>query len=207
MEGSWTARPANTPSLIGNSGLGPASPCFGGRTLRVYSGAGNSDVSSGLHFTLSPARSEIWVRYYIRYETGFGWTSRQWTKEVYGHTASPSKYFILGWAFSGNGDFINMGVEAESGINVGDSTLPWNTFAGGSTHDGAWDYVEYHVKTDTGSDNGVVEVWVNGTQYINRDTGITFGAGNFATLDFGENQNNPNAGAGVLYREYAEMVV
>ena len=96
---------------------------------------------------------------------------------------------------------------AEAGINVGDSTLPWNTFAGGSTHDGAWDYVEYHVKTDTGSDNGVVEVWVNGTQYINRDTGITFGAGNFATLDFGENQNNPNAGAGVLYREYAEMVV
>ncbi|HSL21161.1 MAG TPA: hypothetical protein VK886_06465 [Vicinamibacterales bacterium] len=174
----------------------------GGRGFRLWRGDG-FDVNSGAIAVILPAAtSELWIRFYLRYEAGFSWNpagSPGFTKETYflGNSARDFTFGFVSsdrmwiWVNNGSTDYASVG---------------WNTIMGGTRSDGQFHCYEYHVKRGTTTSNGVKEIWVDGVQRLSTATADLGTTGSWREFALGENANQPANGRD-MFVDYDDVAV
>jgi hypothetical protein len=195
--GSWTCNgtPEQITSSANYSGGG------GGRGQRHWKGDGSNENSGGLAVTFNSAQSEFWIRWYMRYQSGFSWSYLNYDKILYIHTGATSTDAIVEFAY-GN----SFSVYAQNGNGHNYMDTGWNTIMGGSTSDGKWHCYEIHLKMDTNGSNGVAELWVDGNKSGSKSN-IDFGTNNgWEWFLIGSNQSSPNNG-GCRYVDFDDIAI
>lgn len=141
----------------------------GGKGQRhpVCNGLGNSGGGTMVYF--NQPQSELWVRWYIRYQSGFEWSSFIAGKIFYLYT-NGSVQCIPEWYGADNFNFALQG----AGQNTLFSGRGFTTMNGGSKGDGKWHYLEIHMKGDTNGSNGIAEVWMDSLPVSSR-TNLNYG--------------------------------
>jgi len=171
----------------------------GGLGFRTWRGDGTNSVSGGINFILPTGYNELWVRFYMRYQSGFAWTggNPSYTKDIYGNTGG--NYWIYGKQGTG------WGVTDISSPNHS-GAYGWSDLMGGDTGDGQWHCHEFHISR-AGAGAGVIEVWIDGT-LRHQATGLTLSSGTMSELQIGENQTTvTGAGANDYYTDYDDFVI
>jgi len=137
---------------------------------------------------------ELWVRWYMRYESGFQWSPYlHYDKWLYfdvgqAHAVipqwyGPDKVNIHSACFGNDGQ--NHPSPEGNG---------WNTVMGGSDSDGQFHCFEVHLKMDTNGYDGIAEMWVDGVRKIHY-TDVDFGtASGWTYFAIGSNQRYPSNG-------------
>jgi hypothetical protein len=167
----------------------------GGLGYRHYRGDGQNNNSGGIKIILPSSESEIWVRFYMRFQLGFAWASgtpgytkdHYWEDIIFGHQGG-------GW-----------GIHLLNGsVNVPGS-IDWQDTQGGATGDGEWHCYEYHVKAGTAG-NSLIEVWVDNVQSLSTTAhNVVASMGEFK---LGENQFDVNdPGGNDFYTDYDDIVI
>ena len=138
----------------------------GGRGQRHWIGDGTNSTSGSIRYSV-PTTKEIYVRWYVRWQSGLSLPSNNGShKAIYfagsgcGATANGC-YFLL------EKDRLRTTV---GGYNFYDpsNNLGWNQLHGGTTtptpSDGNWHCFEIHAKseTSTGASNGIAQWWIDG---------------------------------------------
>lgn len=134
----------------------------------------NMDNSDSLGAEFATPQKELWFRFYIAYKTGFHWGSYEFDKWIYLYTSGYATNAIMeshgqdqctvyamqgsGYAATGNGG--------------------WQTYwaGGGINSNGSWHSVEFHIKMDTNSADGIAEYWIDGVQKAS-STNVDFSGG------------------------------
>lgn len=137
-----------------------------------------------------PKQTDLWVRAYIRFPSGFTWSNLQEYK--------------LFWISDGNNYVGSQGSERIFSLYAGNTMRFWNQYntdgnevvVGTTGHgwnilgDGNWHYIEAHVKYNSGS-NGHEDGWLDGVQVINKDLNMTNSSGGWASVEFMTNADSP----------------
>jgi hypothetical protein len=158
----------------------------GGKGQRHWEGNGTNDVSGGTRLVFTSAQTEIWIRFYVRFESSYAWTSRIQNKMLFIEAGATD--VIFGFNGGDTMSFNTQGGGAPTDHISSASGTGWTTLMGGETGDGLWHFYEAHLIMDTDTTDGVAEMWVDGVQIIDRanvDLG-TVVAG-FDEIDIGEN--------------------
>lgn len=162
----------------------------GGRGQRHWEGDGINANSGGLQLTFKSPQSELWVRWYMRYNAGFSWSSLTYDKWLYFNNGETGAV-VPEFAGSELNVWINGGTPAQIKTTGGQG---WSKIMGGSVGDGLWHHYEMHLKLDTNGTDGVLELWVDGTRYLFNDK-INFARSTgWTTFKIGSNQRSPNNG-------------
>jgi hypothetical protein len=179
----------------------------GGKGFRLWRLNGNDIESASINLQGIVNLSEMWVRWYMRYESGFAWNpagSPSFTKDLY-ILLDTGHWFTMGFHSGGWGLADVTSAQNYFG-NPG-----WTGVMGGNTSDGSWHCYEFHIQRGSGA-NGVVQVWTDNAVVVdvsNADLGSSgfFTDGDFA---FGENQDNPNntySGTRGFFTDYDQIYV
>jgi hypothetical protein len=194
MHGGWTCegQAEQITAAANNSSAG--------KGQRHWKGDGQNVNSGGLTIPFNSPQSEIWVRWYMRYQAGFKWSSLGYDKIIYlDNTTVPEFY---GW------DRLNV---YAGGSNHASTTGGWDTVmkageldpaTGHRRADGKWHWYEVHLKNNGSS--GIIEFWVDGVKYLSQNN-ASIGT-DFTEVLFGSNQNNPNNG-GCYYVDYDDIAI
>lgn len=153
----------------------------GGKGFRHWRGNGadgKNDNGGGLKIVLPSAYSELWIRFYMRYQAGFRWgnDAPHYTKEIYFHEFGNP---ILG--IQGGGSAWGIRVRGRSFPSL----LTWEGSQNGALGDGRWHCYEYHIKQD--GRNGLVEFWFDGRKYLSQT--VDAGSTPMHSFTLGDNQN------------------
>jgi hypothetical protein len=171
----------------------------GGKGLRHWREDGSNNTGGGLNITLPSSVTEMWVRLYMRFSSGFAWTggSPTYTKDNY-------------WGGCGSGCLIfgiqgshSWGLNYNGGVNY-PSSLTWGASQGGPTGDGQWHAYEYHVKQNGAA--ATIEIWVDGTRYLNTTT-ANLGSNPWSSFGLGENQSSVTGCSAGCYTDYDDIVI
>jgi len=170
----------------------------GGRGMRQYRGDGSNNVGGGLALMgdTPPGLTEMWVRFYMKYQSGFAWSGDDpnYTKENFWTGANSFLFGIQGghsWGILYSGNYYT-------------SSRTWNATMGGTVGDGLWHCYEYHVKQN--GVNGQVEIWVDDVQYLNATGDL--GSTTWDTALFGENQAIVTGAGGTDYfTDYDDIAI
>lgn len=197
--GDWTTSAPN-----GNGGqiLAAANHLGGGggKGFRLWRGDGQNNVGGGLLITLPSPVTEIWVRFYMRYQSGFAWSPAgqpNYTKDHY-WGACGSGCVIFG--IQGNGSW---GVNYNGSVNH-PSSRTWTASQGGSVGDGKWHAYEYHLKQNGTA--ATIEIWVDGIRYLN-ETAADLGNTPWASFALGENQSFVAGCPADCYTDYDDIAI
>lgn len=180
----------------------------GGKGQRHWLGDSLNDCSGGTSISFNAPQSEFWIRWYMRFESGFQWSSYQGFKILYfyddaGHGNS---YYMICHAPDVLDIYMQLGDHnTYAGDNCG-----WLTIYPGGTSDGSWNFFEVHLKLETpGQDNGVFQAWLNGNIVIDENT-VNFGMANsgllFKDITIGSNQKYPSNGR-CMYVDYDDVAI
>jgi len=170
---------------------------LGGKGFRHWRGDGTNVNGGAMRITLPSFYSELWVRYYTRWSLGFSWKddSIHYAKEHYWNNDH-----VFGFEPSSSNKW---GLETQ-GTGGWGSSHTWIATMGGTKGDGLWHCVEYHVKQN--GTNGLLEVWVDGVQYLS--TTANLGSEPYSSFTLGSNQNNiVGAGANDYYTDYDDLAI
>ena len=148
--------------------------------------------SGGLSIEFTPAQPDLWVRWYMRYQTGFKWNYILEDKIIYFDVLSKQTSVIVAW----EGDKSKILAQSagsqtfkSSGANKG-----WTGTMGKADSDGLWHFYEVHLKMDTNGTNGAAEMWIDGVQTISA-TGVNWGTHpGWTYILFGSNNRYANNG-------------
>jgi len=159
INGNYTqnTNAANNPLSVGNG-------------ARFWVGDGDNQNSGEIKVTFATLQTEIWVRWYMRYQYGSKWL----TDGDYGNTPLYDKMiYIKTTGLSGSiaaipewkHDFYTISAQASSADDALESTASygWSSIMGGDLSDGNWHLFEIHIKMDTGGANGIGQVWIDNT--------------------------------------------
>jgi hypothetical protein len=172
----------------------------GGRGMRQYLGDGNNNQTSGLAISFK-ADNEIWVRWYMRYESGFTWSNSG------GYPLYDKWLYIYGSA--GNlvpefdGDEVN--VWSSSSGNHQSGSANWSTVNGGIRGDGQWHLYEVHI--DATSTKGTVELWIDGKRHINVTNFSFSSTAGYGYIVIGSNCNSPDNGSPPGYVDFDDVAI
>jgi hypothetical protein len=165
----------------------------GGMGLRFYKGAGANSQSGGPTWNFNGIRDEFWLRFYVRYESGFSWDFFNNDKQFFINTSSyqdgSSNTHVF--VFQSDGlEFVKLG-EAATGVFTG---VDWFDIFG-NTSDGLFHMFELHAKWHTGAGNdGEGRIWIDNVLQGQR-TNINWGSGSGWRWMYGHhNQRNPSGG-------------
>jgi hypothetical protein len=142
-------------------------------------GFGSTNNGSGLRITFPSLMSELWVRYYMRYQAGFSFANNQphYTKDLYfNDTVQTDPVFTMGF----HSGWYGVAIVRPGSMNLIDTNRPggyWRNIMGGPTGDGQFHAYEVHVKMDTNGSNGIAETWVDGV-LAHRHTNVNWGGAN-----------------------------
>lgn len=195
--GAWTASPGDEEEQImveANFSGGD-----GGKGQRHKVGDGVNNNSGGTKIQFTSSQPELWIRYYIRYELGFQWTTVHYDKHLY-VDAGDSDWVIPGFI----DDKFTIGTNASGGYST--SSGKWNALMGGSTSDGQFHAFELHIKMDTDGTDGELDLWVDGVLQVT-STSVDFGTtSGWEDIIIGSNQDDPNNG-GVEGVDYDDISI
>lgn len=200
--GNWTCSGGEYEQIISDANMAAGE---GGKGQRHWEGDGNNNNSGGTYLVFNSAQSEIWIRWYMRYQSGFAWSSLVYDKLLYLHTAN--SYHIPEWVGL---DGFSLGSQAKSSGGTTHyctcSNCGWTTIMGGATSDGLWHCYEIHLKMDTDGTDGVGEMWIDENLIISK-TDVDFGtSAGWINFLIGSNQLDPNNG-GCEYVDFDDMAV
>ncbi len=149
--GSWTTS-AGDKEQITSAANYPGGA--GGRGQRHWVGPGTNNNSGGLSLSFPSTLSQVWIRWYMRYQAGFTWNPLGYHKWLY----------FYGSAGNAVPEFFNVGVNiwSEHGSNYSSSAATWNSVMGGAGSDGQWHQYQVHLKEDTNGSNGIGQIWIDG---------------------------------------------
>jgi len=165
---------ANNPLGTGN---GFRSWLYGdGLTVAAY------DINiSNYSNNFSPAQKELWIRWYVRYQSGIIGTGLYYQKLLYIRTASSNSVDVIAELYNKGGFCINAQATANP-VAASSTTGGWNTMYPTAISDGTWHCLEIHIKMDTNGTvggltaNGIAQYWLDGVNYIN-NTSVNFSNG------------------------------
>ena len=154
----------------------------GGRGWRQLIGDGTNVQTAPFYVTFS-GQSEIWIRWYLRYQPGFTWG---------GTTAPNPHYHKLLYIDVRTGQYI-IPEPTGNGFRIayynGSSSGAVNSAANEGwpvIGDGNWHCFEVHVTTA-----GTYQMWIDEKLIIDEEKVITM-PNNFVSAEFGTNQNEPD---------------
>jgi hypothetical protein len=164
----------------------------GGLGFRHWRGNGGNNNGGGLRITLPTRVSEMWLRWYMRYQAGFSWNGLSYTKDLYVNQGSANSGQVFTMGFHWDDAF---GVSKVSGGRNMYGPPGWFSLMGGQplafgrpVSDGQWHFFEVHVKMATSGANGIAESWVDGV-LAHRQTDVDWGTtGGWDTFILGSNQ-------------------
>jgi len=194
--GSWTTSLGSNDQITAaanNPGGG------GGKGFRHWRGDGSNNTGGALRIGLPVPVTEMWVRFYMRFKSGFAWTGGHpsYTKENY-------------WGECGLGCVI-FGIQGASswGVNYNGSTnysssLTWAASQGGNTGDGQWHAYEYHLKQNGAA--GTIEIWFDGVRYLNQTNAI-LGSTPWQSFTLGSNQSTVTGCIPDCYTDYDDIAI
>lgn len=133
-------------------------------------------------FTVNfPMQTEFWVRFYIKYQSGFSWSSMDEHKLLWMDGGPTGKCNI----FSLSGDRMRFWNQLTSPYEVvyGSSGYGWDRLS-----DGNWHYLEVHLKYGT---NGHEDAWFDGVKVVNQDLNTTNSYGGWSHIEFMTNAAYP----------------
>lgn len=224
-----------TYTVSGGAGAGATIRVTGLETKfdQITAGANNSTASAGLGFRhwiadgwnsngggigadFPSAQKELWIRAYIRFESGFSWANGQphYDKLFYVHTAASGYDAIAGFQPSGSG---KAGVIGQtSGGTPFMPTKGWRDIYPTSVSDGSWYAFEMYIKMDdvvagVSQNNGVARTWLNG-ELMGSNTSFNWSGGNataaagWVNMLIGSNQDAP-ANMNILAVDYDDIVI
>lgn len=181
----------------------------GGKGFRHWVGDGLNNVGGSIQITLPATESEIWIRYYIRFQSGFAWNGTIINMKTIYNTGTGTFYFgIFNNTVGGH-------VEADSDHGQGQgnhfSTVSWSDWQGGSTGDGTFHCLELHCKINPiGSvADGQFQFWLDDVELYN-NTSVKFTTSDgvkFPGFKVGENSNDPQNGGVDVYVDFDDIVV
>ena len=172
----------------------------GGRGFRHWRGDGSNVNSGGLLITLPATLPEMWIRFYMRYESGFNWSPLNYTKDLYVNVTATGA-FTVGFH---SGDGFGVATISPSRNIIG--SPGWASVNGGTRADGLWHCYETHVKVNTSGANGIAEAWIDGRQSMSfHDVDFKMIPG-WSFFGLGSNQATP-ANGGEKYTDYDDIAV
>ncbi|WP_028585959.1 hypothetical protein [Desulfogranum mediterraneum] len=134
----------------------------GGKGQRKWVGPGTNNGSGGISIRFNSAKTEFWMRWYMRWETGFGFFREY--KSLYIYPPSGTGMVFQFMDRSGNMRLYSTVQSYRHTGGFGDKFYPTKT------SDGSWHMFEVHFNIP----NGVYQYWVDGELM-----------GNFSNVDFG----------------------
>jgi len=179
-KGDWSG--ANSADTLGNETNITSSAAHGtGKGVRWYARNAKNDNSGLIYTWLSSAVNEIWFRFYMRFQSGFAWSSQSEMKVIWFATDAGGGYppVIFGlsrascWDGRGGDErtdalyFWNQDHgDPDEGV-CGSSNTGFTAINGGSTGDGLWHCYEVHWKKVDGSSD-IEQVWIDGILKLDR---------------------------------------
>lgn len=161
----------------------------GGKGFRFWQGnasSGVNDNSGAMGIDLLGSYTELWIRFYMRYQAGMMWENGNnpvYDKCLDFNLGSPER-----WIFGHQGGAwgIFYGASAQGG------SVNWNDLMGGSASDGLFHCFEIHIKHGA-FPNGIGEVWVDNVLTLSHSppdsiTSAGWRTGSTAGLVLGDNQ-------------------
>ncbi len=173
----------------------------GGKGQRHWMGDEINNVSGGLKISFASSQSELWIRWYMRYENGFQWNPLNNQKILYVNVGSLNLTTIQ-YVWS---DQVRIASVGYGGYYLSPQGNGWQTIMGGNASDGGWHYWEAHLKTDTTGSNGIAELWIDGTQRISVSN-ANFGSLPFTHIAIGENGFKPANGR-CMYIDFDDITI
>lgn len=148
----------------------------GGKGQRHWLGDAPVDNSGGTRIEFTSQQSELWIRWYMLFQTGFQW-----------NVLIEYKAFIVDMGLGPTQTIIGLRWQDSVGIVVNGNPYDslsggWNTTMvngspdarGNKMSDGLWHLYEVHLKMDTNGNNGIVEFFVDGVSRLYR-TDVNYG--------------------------------
>jgi hypothetical protein len=143
----------------------------GGKGQRHWLGDGVNNISGGLWLSFLSSQSEIWVRWYMRYEKGFQWNPYLMNQKILYFDPTSLPRLVVEYYGQNRLRIYSHASIRPSYASVGNG---WNTVManGGTdarrnkTSDGQWHLWEFHVKIDTNGTDGVLELWIDNNKVI-----------------------------------------
>jgi hypothetical protein len=197
--GGWTTSSGRSDEIL----LAANNPAGGGgKGFRHWRGDGTNNDGGGITATLPSPASELWVRWYMRYELGFAWTGGQpqYTKELFFDAVLRAPRQAIG--FKGGNTWGTTTFYPSRNI---DGSPGWVSTMGGATGDGKWHIYEVHMKSDTNRSNGVFESWIDGHLTASA-TDVDWGGAQYHFFVIGSNQTSPANGRD-MYTDYDDFAV
>lgn len=152
-------------------------------------------------------RTELWFRFYMRYQLGFGWVGGvpSYTKDWYVNVNSSNGNAVT-FGFHGAG----WGFAMNSGSPQNVQAAPtWSTVMGGTTGDGLWHCYETHMKLQSSlaAADGILETWVDGSAGVSNTTIDNSATQGWSFATVGHNQSNVSNGGATAYTDYDDIAI
>lgn len=202
--GSWVAGGGSkdiiTPDANRSGGAG-------GRGFRHWRSDGFDINGGGMSIAASGGPySELWVRFYMRHQSGFAWSggAPQFEKDQYWNTGAINQVGEFNYGYNGGGWGFRTYADVRNNIA---SSMTWSDLQGGSTSDGLFHCHEYHIKMDTNGSNGEGHIWIDDVLVLTV-LDVDWGTGGAVWSEFilGDNQNDP-ANGGDRYTDYDDLAI
>jgi hypothetical protein len=157
--GAWTTRNGSLDQITAAAN-NPAGG--GGRGFRHWVGDGLNNAAGGIVVSFGPV-SEMWFRYYIRFQSGFTWGRGVNMKTIYCNRGQPGTFYF-GLHDGVIGGHVEVDRTGGSGNHL--SRVTWAQWQHGRTGDGKFHVLEVHAKMNStgASSDGTFEFWLNGTR-------------------------------------------
>mgnify|MGYP001591250369 FL=1 len=184
----------------------------GGKGQRHWLGDGVNNTSGGVWASFPAPQSELWVRWYMRYEHGFEWNPYLMNQKIL--YFDPTAFPRLIVEYYGQDRVQVFSYASAQGYPSAEGT-GWNAImaAGGGTtdargnirSDGKWHLWEFHVRIDTNGTDGVVELWIDNNKVIDV-TNANLAAASLGGLLIGSNGFTPGSGR-CLAVDYDDLAI
>jgi len=175
----------------------------GGKGQRHWIGDGKDNITGGTYLYFSSSQREIWMRWYMRYQAGFHWSTLGYQKILYfdPQTAGGALLVI---EFYGADQMRIWSYAAGAGF-VSPSGTGWTHIHNGADSDGTWHAYEIHIKVDTNGTDGAAEMWVDGNKIINSQ-GVSLGQKLLNYVRIGSNAYLPSNGQS-MYCDFDDLAI
>jgi hypothetical protein len=189
----------------------------GGLGARFWNYDGRNELSGPIKVAFPSPQKELWIRWYMRYQEGFGWKDHviDYNKTLYIRTNVPHNAVIPSLVTNR----FRISTQVPSWNHYADVPSGWNQTYGPEYSDGSWHCFEIYIKMDTQDNpyNSIYRMWLNG-ELIGEKTNVNFSDNNataregWVYFDFNNNQNEVDNSSGPLgvpyaYIDYDDMVI
>ena len=186
----------------------------GGKGQRHWIGGGNggvNDLSGGTVIWFNSGQRDVWIRWYMRFQQGFRWSSYAGFKVLYFQEDGKVNNNYFQMAFTGG--------RVDYYTQYGDHQhyypadgFGWTTLFPNGVSDGSWHCYEVHIKSESGSgqSNGVFQAWVDGKLVINAsnvDHGLASRGKSLTGFLIGSNAKYYPTGDPDRYVDYDDFMV